>query len=156
MDAPTKNLMKGIATAVLVAVDAFGLFVFCFLGSIGLFIALFGLEIPPSSVIEDDIIMPIFGIVIGLIVVIPITRLIWQTNQSRWQTTFQSLFFLFLYLISAIVAIFGLMFVTLISGLFADRNLETLKTVCRIASALFALGYYFWFKKIIKPKATEI
>lgn len=156
MDAPTKNFLKGIATAILVAVDAFGLFIFSFLGSAGVYISFFGFDIPPSSVIDDDIVMPIFGITIGLIIIIPIARLIWQTRQSRWQTTFQSLFFLFLYLVGCIVAIFGLIFVTLLLGLFLDRNLETLKTVCKIASLLFALGYYFWFKKIIKPRATKV
>lgn len=156
MDAPTKNFLKGIATAILVAVDTLGLFIFGFLGSAGAYIAFFGLDMPSSSIIDDDLIMPIFGITIGLIIIIPIIRLVWQTSQSRWQTIFQSLVFLFLYLISGIAAIWALIFFSLALGLFENENLQALKTVCRIASLLFALEYYFYFKKVIKPNALKI
>lgn len=155
MNTPTKNFLKGIATVILIAVNTLGVFVFSFLGSYGIFFAFFDLNTPKLPLIFTIVI--ISRITIGLILIIPIVRLISQTKQPRWQVASQALLSLFLYLAGGIVLIFCFIFFAAeVIDLSVEERAGTFRILCQVISLSLALGYYFYFKKVIKLRSLKV
>ena len=151
MEITHKNLLRGIATALLIPANLLGLFWFSMFGALGGYISIFAL----NSKVDDDVIIPILGSIIGLIIITPITKLIWSVKKFRFLVFFRSLVWLQFYLFGGVLAIFALFFAVNLLGLFNDEKLEILGIICQFFSFAFAIGYYFYFKKVIKVRALK-
>lgn len=151
MDANTKTILKKIAAILLVPIVGWGVFIFSLLGSFGAWFSIGEKAISYNAPLDDDIVLPILGITIGLIIIIPIIRLIYKAVGKRWQAMLRSLFFLGWYLVGGGIVIATSIFVASSLDLFENDRTEALVSLCRVVSASLAIGYYFYFKKIIKP-----
>lgn len=151
MDTNTKTILKKIAAVLLVPIVGWGVFIFSLLGSFGAWISIVGKVV----LLGDDIVMPILGFAIGLIIVIPIILLIYEAAEKRWQTMLRALFFLIGYLVVGLLAIIASIFIADFFNFFDDSASGALVSLCRVVSVSLAIGYYFYFKKIIKPLALK-
>lgn len=156
MQPSTKGILKKIFTILLVPIVGVGIFIFSLLGSFGAWISIGEQAISPAGHLDDDIVLPILGITIGLIIIIPVIRLISKAAGQRWRTAFYSLFLLGWYLVAGGIIITVTMFVASFFRFFENGRELSLVSLCRFVSAALAIGYYFYFKKIIKPRAAKV
>lgn len=150
METNSKVILKKIAAVLLVPIDATGVYVFSLLGSFGAWISM-GQE---TMNLDVGIVIPILGITIALIIVIPIIQLIDKAAGKRWQAMLRALFLLGWYLVGGGIVIAASIFVANHFDFFENDG-AVLVSLCRVVSASLAIGYYFYFKKIIKPLALK-
>lgn len=150
-----ETVLQKIVALILIPIVGSGVFIFSFLGSFGAWISIGERAVSLNGPLDDDILMPLLGIAIGLIIVIPIIQLIFKAAGKRWQTMLRALFFLIGYLVVGVLAIIASIFIAGFFSFFDNDNSWALVSLCRTVSATLAIGYYFYFKKIIKPLALK-
>lgn len=133
-------------TVLLIPINLWGIFVFSFYGTFGVAISIFGtLDNLPFNE------YPIIPGTIWLIIITPIVLLVWKNRQIWWQVMFKSLSFLLLYLIIGM----GIICAFLFGVGFILESAQAFRVACQILSLFLAIGYFFYFKKVIKPYSLK-
>lgn len=154
MNEPSKILLKRIGISILVPCLLLLVLIFSTLSSFGAFISL-GPLIPLESV-DLDLPLLVFGTPIGLILVVPIIRLIKMAKGRRWMTALWSMLCLGMYLVIGLISIFLTIWsINTFFNPFAEEVPLGIIVICQMVSLLLTVGYYFYFKKVIKPLALK-
>ncbi len=136
----------------LIPISAWGIYVFSFYGALGATISIFGTI--DNLPLGPNLYRIFFGI-IGLILVVPIILLVWKNKQIWRQIMFKSLSFLLIYLSIGIGVVFAFLFGLNLNPPFLNKP-QSFQVACQMVSLFLAIGYYFFFKKVIKPYSLKV